>query len=118
MMFPTVMAKGVVAQMAPGCRATAMLDGERAGDGLACLRGPEPEPESQRLPCYTLKALQTAYVVAAPITRKYKSRDLVRELFSPSTSLPLRFFDRSQKTALSECGKTRDCWPALLIPFL
>ena len=36
MMFPTVMAKGVVAQMAAGRRATAMLDGERAGDCLTC----------------------------------------------------------------------------------
>jgi hypothetical protein len=36
MMFPTVMAKGVVAKMAAGYRATAMLDGECAGDCLTC----------------------------------------------------------------------------------
>jgi hypothetical protein len=36
MMFPTVIVKGVVAKMAAGCRATAMLDGERAGDCLTC----------------------------------------------------------------------------------
>jgi hypothetical protein len=36
MMMPTVMAKGVVAKMAARYRATAMLDGECAGDGLTC----------------------------------------------------------------------------------
>jgi hypothetical protein len=35
MMFPTVMAKGVVAKMAAGYRATAMPDGE-CGDCLTC----------------------------------------------------------------------------------
>jgi hypothetical protein len=36
MMMPTVMAKGVVAEMAARYRATAMLDGECAGDRLTC----------------------------------------------------------------------------------
>jgi hypothetical protein len=36
MMMPTVMAKGVVAKMAAGYRATAMLHGEGAGDCLTC----------------------------------------------------------------------------------
>ena len=36
MMMPTAMAKGVVAKMAARYRATAMLDGECAGDGLTC----------------------------------------------------------------------------------
>jgi hypothetical protein len=36
MMFSTVMAKGVVAEIVRGCRATTMLDGESAGDCLTC----------------------------------------------------------------------------------
>jgi hypothetical protein len=44
MMMPTVMAKGVVAKMAARYRATAMLDGECAGDGLTCT---EDQSQSQ-----------------------------------------------------------------------
>jgi hypothetical protein len=36
MMFPTVIAKGVVAKIAAGYRATVTLDGECAGDCLTC----------------------------------------------------------------------------------
>jgi hypothetical protein len=45
MMFPIVMAKGVVAKMARGYRATAMLDGECAGD---CLTRTDDQSQNRR----------------------------------------------------------------------
>jgi hypothetical protein len=97
MMMPIVMAKGVVAKMAARYRATAMLDSECAGDWLTCT---EDQSQTQnRSDCLVthIKSAPIAdrirffvqaigYVVAAPITRQYKSRDCCRDYLAAGTS--------------------------------
>jgi hypothetical protein len=51
MMMPTVMANGVVAKMAARYRATAMLDGECAGDGLTCTEDQSQNQNQTRSDC-------------------------------------------------------------------